>query len=211
MLNLITVVIPVREISIRNVANLALPMQQKKEQTDRLEKTIQNIHRQTMGQTVINVISDNFKGANYARNRGFRMVRTPFVLFSDDDIDWVGDAFENLYHTLYTNPQASYSYGWYEMDGKRYCDQPFNADLLRCKNYISTMSLIRTEDFPGFDDKIKRLQDWDLWLTMLEQGHTGVYCEEKIFSTDVRDGITFGQNSLSWDEAERIIKRKHGL
>lgn len=212
MLNLITVVIPVREISIRNEANSLLKVQQRvKERDARLDRTLKSIWAQTMGISVVNVIHDSFKGANFARNKGFNFVRTPFVLFSDDDIDWEPDAFENLYHELYTNPQASFSYGWYEMDGKKYCQYPFNPDLLRQKNYISTMSLIRREHFPGFDEKIKRLQDWDLWLTMLSQGRTGVYCDKKIFSTDVRDGITFGPDSLSWEEAERIVKRKHRL
>lgn len=218
MLNLITVVIPVREIGIMGVKTTEEwqeRVRQQKEQKARLDKTVQTIMNQTMGITVVNIIRDNFQGANYARNRGFDMVRTPFVLFSDDDIDWEPDAFENLYHALYTNPQASYSYGWYEMNGKRYCDQPFNADLLRQKNYISTMSLIRKEDFLYFDPEIKRLQDWELWLTLLDNGKTGVYCEEKIFSTCVREGITFGKNGdtnpNAWREAERIVKRNHGL
>ena len=49
--------------------------------------------------------------------------------------------------------------------------------------YIHTTSLIRAEHFPasGWDEHITRLQDWDLWLTILEQGHTGVWIPEVLF------------------------------
>lgn len=47
--------------------------------------------------------------------------------------------------------------------------------------FIHTTSLLRRNDFPGFDENIKRLQDWDLWLTMLEQGRTGVWLPEYLF------------------------------
>lgn len=88
---------------------------------------------------------------------------------------------------------------------------PFDREELKKHNYISTMSLIRAEDFSGFDEKIKRLQDWDLWLTMIEQGKTGVYCGKRIFSTKkgTEHKITAGYED--YKKAYDIIKRKHNL
>jgi len=150
------------------------------------------------------------KGANWARNKGFEQVDTEFVLFSDDDIKWRENALESLLEALERNPEASYSYGAYVMDGNVYCDQEFDEDLLLLTNYISTMSLIRTKDFPGFDESLGRFQDWDLWLTMLENGKKGVFCGEIIFDTDVRDGITHN-GKVGIEEAFLKIKEKHKL
>lgn len=71
------------------------------------------------------------------------------------------------------------------------------------------MTLVRTADHPGWDNNIKRLQDWDVWLTMLSQGHTGKYIGQTIFSTPVRNGIT--RNSITWEEAIKAIKQKHNI
>lgn len=96
------------------------------------------------------------------------------------------------------------------MGGKTQCNKEFDAERLLQTNYISTMSLIRRVAFPGFDERIQRLQDWDLWLTMLGQGKTGVYCGATVFSTKERDGIT-RNGSMGWDEANKIIKQKHNI
>ena len=95
------------------------------------------------------------------------------------------------------------------MEGKTWCNQPFDAAAIKRKNFISTMSLVWTKDHPGFDPKIKRLQDWDVWLTMLASGKTGVYSETHIFDTKKRAGITY--NSIGWKEALQVIKNKHGI
>ena len=173
--------------------------------------TLESLSNQTMKPTDIIIVHDkDHKGPNYCRNKGFKAVKTPFVLFSEDDIKWEQNALETLFNSLKSNPECSYSYGSYEMGGKMYCEQTFNAELLQKKNYISTMSLIRSEDFEGFDENIKRLQDWDLWLDMLLSGKTGIFCGKKIFTTFVRNGITYNGDT-SWTEAVNAIKRKHKI
>lgn len=186
----ITVIIPCRE-------------------TENAYKTLSSLAYQTLQNFNVIIVFDEGKGANWARNQGFKHVDTPFVLFSDNDIAWDQEAIETLTEAL-KNSGASYAYGSYEMDSRIYCNNPFDAETLKKGNYISTMSLIRTADFPGFDENIKRLQDWDLWLTMLGHGQYGISCGKKIFTTAVRSGITFGKN-ISYDEAALILKIKHNL
>lgn len=171
-------------------------------------RTLKSLAIQTIPFNLV-IVYDEDRGSNWCRNTGASLVSTEYILFSDNDIIWEENALATLYYTL-KNSQASYSYGWYEMEGKRYCDQPFNSSLLKKNNYISTMSLLRTIDFPGFDEKIERLQDWDLWLTLLDRNKYGIYCGEKIFSTQKRNGITFG-NSLNWIDARKIVAEKHCL
>jgi glycosyltransferase involved in cell wall biosynthesis len=156
----------------------------------------------------------NRRGAPWARNEGFRKARTELVLFSDDDILWERGALKLMIDTLDAHPEASYCYGAYLTN---WCDEKvthlvsyrdFDAPALRADNYISTMAMIRSTTFPGFDESLRRLQDWDLWLTMLDAGHVGVWCKEVVFKTTTSaTGITFG--SISWEEAAKAVRRKH--
>jgi hypothetical protein len=155
------------------------------------------------------VISDEGNGANWARNRGFEKVNTEYVLFSDNDINWRKNAVYDLLEVLEEDPKASYSYGAYMLGDEIRCNQFYDAELLKRANFASTMSLIRTKDFPGFDETLKRFQDWDLWLTMAEQGKYGVHCGEIIFDTPLRDGIT--RHGPDLKESWEILKDKHKL
>lgn len=188
----ITIVIPLRE---GNSADI----------------TLKSLEDQTFNDFDVIIVKDEGKGANWARNEGFKKVKTEFVLFSDDDINWDPNGIAHLYGYLTAAPEASFSYGSYKMGDQIFCDKEYNAGLLLQTNYISTMSLIRSKDFPDFDENIKRLQDWDLWLNMLRTGKIGVYCKRQIFTTEVRDGISFGDKSITWDEAVLIIKNKYKI
>jgi glycosyltransferase involved in cell wall biosynthesis len=171
--------------------------------------TVNSLLRQTIPTKII-IVEDEAGNANWARNEGFKSVESEFVLFSDSDIQWEPDALENLHRTLVEAEHASYSYGWYEMEGRVIGQREFDASALKQQNYISTMSLIRSGDFPGFDLWIKRLQDWDLWLTMLARGKVGVYCNRKIFTTFKRSsGITYG-GGIDYAKAKKILMIKHG-
>jgi glycosyltransferase involved in cell wall biosynthesis len=186
----ITVVIPCRE-----PVNADITLNSLAKQTFRGFKTV--------------VVPDQGYGANWARNKGFLECDTEFVLFSDDDIDWKPTALETMLRVLRRFPRPAYCYGRFEVDGVVWSHEPFNAEMLRHHNYISTMSLWRTKEFPGFDNTIERLQDWDVYLTALEQGKRGIYCEELIFTTKVRPGITHGGPDLL--AAEDVIRKKHNL
>ncbi len=170
--------------------------------------TLDSLEKQTFQGFRVLVVKDQGNGANWARNEGFKKVDTEFVLFSDNDIDWKPNALEKMLRVLRMT-KASYSYGRFYVEQTLWGHEPWNPLLLKHHNYISTMSLWRTKDFPGFDESIQRLQDWDVYLTALEQGKRGVYCNDLIFTTKVRKGITHGGPDLV--KSERIVRLKHGL
>jgi glycosyltransferase involved in cell wall biosynthesis len=169
--------------------------------------TIASLYNQTYKNFDIIVINDFNNNANQARNRGLKLVKTPFVLFSDNDIEWHPDAIYYLRRCLIENPEVSYTYGSWTMGSVLTSNKEWDGIELKKNNYISTMSLVRTHAHPGFDESIKRLQDWDLWLTMLEQGKRGKFVNREIFTTKRRNGIT--NNSISWDESYNEISKKH--
>lgn len=192
----ITVVIPCRE-------------------TEGADVTLNSLALQTYQNFKIVIVKDQGKGACWARNEGFKQVDTEFVLFSDNDIQWKSHAFESLVNAL-DRTKAHFSYGRYLIGQDIWSHSHWDPVALKKFNYISTMSLVRTKDLPErpFDENLGRLQDWDLWLTLAEQGKRGVYCDDLIFTTDIRSGITYDKNLNPYStfiDAERVVKKKHGI
>jgi glycosyltransferase involved in cell wall biosynthesis len=171
--------------------------------------TIKSLYRSTFTDFDIIIINDTDGNANIARNTGFQQVHTPYVLFSDNDINWCPEALQSMYDMLQLRTDISYAWGSYELDGRIWCAKHWDEKELLRRNYISTMTMVRTVDHPGFDPKIRRLQDWDVWLTMLANGKRGEWIGKIAFTTPVRDGIT--RSSIGWEEALAVIKEKHKI
>ena len=177
----------------------------------------------------VTYIKQENRGGNAARNRGWNASKGDFVLFCDADVIMRPDMLAKMLEALGQNPDASYAYSSFKFGWKKFRLWPFDAQKLREMNYIHTTSLIRREHFPGFDENIKRLQDWDLWLTMLEQDHRGVWVPEFLFQCLPHKGgislwVPKAFNAIPWrkfgirmknleklEEARRIMKEKHKL
>ncbi len=127
-------------------------------------------------------------GAPVARNRGFRLSTGGLVIFWDADVIAEPFMLEKLEVALHDQPEASWSYSSFWWGRRLFQGHPFDVQTLRSQNYIHTTSLIRREAFPGFDESLVRFQDWDLWLTMSEQGKTGVFVDESLYRILVESG-----------------------
>jgi len=132
------------------------------------------------------------QGAPTARNNGFAQSTGQYILFCDADIVMKPDMLSKMSKTVDENSESSYAYSSFKFGWKRFKLWEFDADKLRQMPYIHTTSLIRREHFPGFDPNLKRLQDWDLWLSMLEQGHVGQWIPEVLFT------VKTGGTMSSW-------------
>jgi glycosyltransferase involved in cell wall biosynthesis len=186
--------------------------------------TEESLERQTYRDFEVCVVRDEQRrGAPWARNHGADLAKGKFLLFSDDDIGWHGDALHVLLWTLLMCDSTAegmtlgYAYGSYRLltgtgPGRLIGGEVWNLDLLKRRNYISTMSLMRREVFPGFDESLRRLQDWDLWLGMaLRDKVRGVAAGKEIFCTQAGHGISFGVGAQDVWEAERVVRKKWGL
>ena len=143
--------------------------------------------------SVLSVISQPANmGAPAARNKGFASSKGEYVIFWDADTLSHPQMLQKMFAYLQKHPEASYAYSQFKFGWKRIKSQYFDADKLKQINYIDVTSLIRRADFPKFDESLKRFQDWDLWLTMLEQGKTGVFIPEVLYEKVVgsREGIS---------------------
>ncbi len=173
------------------------------------------------------ILNQENQGSNAARNRGFKKSSGKFVIFWDADTVAEPGMLQKMHQALVDNPSEAYVYSRFKFGWKTMRSAPFNAEELKKNNYIDTTSLLRREAFPGFDESLKRFQDWDVWLTLLAQGKTGLFIPEVLFTklTGERDEIkisswlpTFmyklpwkNKNMASYELAKKKIFEKHQL
>jgi glycosyltransferase involved in cell wall biosynthesis len=122
-------------------------------------------------------------GAQAARMNGFNKSRGALFVLCDADIIMRSDMLGKLESALIDHPETSWAYSSFRWGWKVFKSRTFDLGALKQKNYIHTSALIRREHFPGLDLSIKRFQDWDLWLTMVEQGRKGVFVNQELFRT----------------------------
>ncbi len=177
----------------------------------------------------IRIIWSKHRGANVARNTGAAEARGEYLLFCDADIIMRPDMLEIMMKTLEAHPAAAYAYSSFRFGWKIFHLWPFDETKLKQNNFIHTTSLLRREHFPGFDEKITRLQDWDLWLTILKRGGWGIWIPEILFKVILHHkGKSFWLPSffykIPWlkfgiriaalqdfNQAKKIILEKHKL
>lgn len=171
----------------------------------------------------IAVMNKEHEGAPAARNTGAREARGEYLLFLDADVTLRPDALEQFVCALQNSPNCAFVYSSFKFGFKHFAGKVWNVNELKNKNYIHTTSLMRKKSFPGFDESLKRFQDWDLWLTIMEQGGRGVFIPEVLFRIQTRrEGISQWLPSfayrLPWLKAVKeykqavdIIKKKHKL
>ncbi len=121
----------------------------------------------------VKYFSQDHLGAPIARNKGFAMSQGEYVIFLDDDVIMFSEMLLKMKEVLDTHLNISYVYCSYRLGWKKITSQNFSEKKLQQINYIHTSSLIRRDDFFGFDETLKKFQDWDLWLSMLKQGKKG--------------------------------------
>lgn len=184
------------------------------------------------GANEILVDEDPEAGVAVKRNRLAAKARNDYLFFCDDDVVLRGDCIQKMLQALYETQGKDF---WTTATAFAYCDylgvcwpgvphptlatsmggstglhraREFCHATLRQFNYISTMSLLRRIAFTGFDETLPRYMDWDLWLTLTTQGHTGVYIPEVLFQAHYIDaGIT----ATVPQNARALIEAKHKL
>ena len=170
----------------------------------------------------VKLIRQENKGAPAARNTGFRNSNGEYVIFCDADVAMKSDMLQRMMSALHSS-DAAYAYSSFYFGFKKFAVSEFDASLLKNENYIHTTSLIRRSDFPGFDESLNRFQDWDLWLSMLEQNKKGVGISEVLFSVKPRKlgmshwlpRFAYRFSKLpqvkSYNDAKQVINTKHSL
>lgn len=173
----------------------------------------------------LKIINQENKGSNLARNRGFKEAIGEYLLFCDADVVMELNMLEKMLIALRENPDKSYAYSSFKWGVKLFNLWDFDSEKLKKMPYIHTTSLIRRQDFPesGWDENLKRFQDWDLWLTMLKKGKKGIWIDKILFKVQTGGSISNWRPSFiyslfpflpsvkKYKKAVKIIQKKHSL
>jgi len=190
--------------------------------------TQESLLKQTFKDFEVHTVIDRHgRGAPCARNYGASFASGRYLLFSDNDICWVPEALETMLRVLQKLESFHSIDGWrvgYAYGGKLITDvpvsgtlgpagnEPWHLENMLRRNIVDTGALMLREAFPGWDESLKRLQDWDLWLTMLRNKWRGQWVGRVLYTTPYRrTGINFEGSGISFMEARDIIRLKHNL
>ncbi len=192
---------------------------------DGVENTCANYLRKLQATQTYLFINQTNLGAPAARNRGEREAKGDYLFFCDADATLHPQALAILLATLEANPNVSYAYSSFLWGKKLFKLSEFDAEKLKKMPYIHTMSLIRRSDYleTGWDESIKKLQDWDLWLSLLQAGKVGIFVPEVLFTVTPGGTISSWLPSFAYklfpflpavkkyNRALKIVKNKYGL
>jgi glycosyltransferase involved in cell wall biosynthesis len=164
----------------------------------------------------IKLVQKAHEGVQKARNEGFKHTKGEIVSFWDCDCLIEPDTAKTWINAFDENPKISFVYSGYKFIGENggIASEPFDPWTLRVGNYISTMFPMRREVFPGFDETLESLQDWDMWLTVVENGGKGMFIPGYAFSTayPTEDSISGkGCTNDAWLGRVNAVKVKHNL
>jgi len=175
------------------------------------------------GRSGFKYIKQDNTGANIARNIGSNSAKGEYVIFCDADVVMQPTMLEEMNDMLDDNPDVSFVYSSFYWGRKLFKLWPYDAEKLKQMPYIHTTSLMRRGDFPKFDSKIKRFQDWDLWLSIAERGGKGMWIDKPLFKVATGGTMSnwlpkFAYKLLpflpivkKYNEAMAYIKAKHKL
>lgn len=169
----------------------------------------------------IKYIKVAFKNAQNTRNFGIKQAKGDFFYLLDADDFLDEKAIEMLEDTLIDHPECKlvyssrYNIGNLQLAKKKgggYVKrfQTFSRNELEKRNYIPMHSLVRKECFYGFDERIKKGQDWEAWLNILKKDTDAIYIDTPLFF------YRFHGKNLTFTEDNRFFERlkvliKHSL
>jgi glycosyltransferase involved in cell wall biosynthesis len=122
-------------------------------------------------------------GIERTGNRGVEEARGEYTAFLSADDSFEPTYVAELYRALQAVPEASYAYCRAQMFGADHRVLrafPFSAYLIALRtNYVNACALTRRSDYlavGGMSDVGEiTMEDWDLWLRMIEAGKRGTF------------------------------------
>jgi len=162
------------------------------------------------------------KGATAARNTGIKAAKGDYIAFQDSDDEWLPQKLEkqmNVFETV--SPKVGVVYTGFlriENDKKEYIpyswvtqkEGDIHRELLK-GNFIGTpVLLVRKECFEKagmFDERLPRLQDWELVLRLSKYYDFKFVDEPLLKSPYMPDSISSSEKA--WIKALKLILSKH--
>lgn len=172
----------------------------------------------------IRVLTIPHSGAQAARNAGGKEANGEFVCFLDSDCVLEPGASKMWVEQFDKNPEVGFIYSGYKFFGEKHAieSEPWDPWTLRIRNYISGCFPMRKSLYPGWTEGLKSLQDWDMWLSLLEKAtdlgwkpeKLGLYVRGYAFATAYPDSESIsgqGCTPEAWLDRMDAVKKLHKL
>lgn len=161
----------------------------------------------------VRLIEQENAGVSAARNRGAGEAKGDYLVFLDADDVLEPTYLARCWDALRTaSPDVAYAYTQMRHFGdcsEIYESAPFSKQRVLDGNLVNVSALVRRAAFEkvgGFDEDARLgLEDADLWVRLLERGHTGIFVEEPLLRYR-RHGQS--RNRLSAAEVEALTWRR---
>jgi len=161
------------------------------------------------------------KGACYARNFGAKHLNGEFIAFLDDDDEWLPEKIEKQLLGFVSSEvgfvySPFYGYG-IRKDGtvitRGNCEGVITQDLLE-GNKLGGCSMVMMrrkvfEEVDGFDESLKSLQDYDLWIRICQNYDVGVVKEPCINYYNNLNTNQVSKNTNNYIDASFYISKKY--
>jgi glycosyltransferase involved in cell wall biosynthesis/SAM-dependent methyltransferase len=145
------------------------------------------------------VLRTENRGLPAARNLGIRSTRAPYICCLDAD-DILRPAYlEKALAALDANPRAGFVTCFYELfdEASGACCFPRpRLPRMLVRNGAVVSSVFRREAWAetgGYCESLPAMQDWDLWISILEKGWEAELLPELLFDYRVRPGSMYSE------------------
>lgn len=166
-------------------------------------------------------------GAPKARNAGADIAEGDYLTFLDPDVYPLSETFREWANAFELHPEKDVIWGIYSFinGDKAYSigdsvpkDPKGNPDYwaFRFTNYCSGMFPMRKEAFVRWDETVKSLQDWDMWIRMLKKddfkGERFHYIPKSFCITEpVQEGGISSDSHNNWKERVAYVRDKNDI
>lgn len=161
------------------------------------------------------------KGGNYARNTGIDAANGEYVAFLDDDDEWLPAKIEKQVALMEADNEVGLVYTGinciYVNEGISYLSNPqLRGDLSKeilFRNCVgSTSSVMLRKIFCEayrFDENLQALQDYDLWIKVLQGCKADVVSEPMINYFNYRNQTQVSSSTAKYVQATEYIDKKY--
>jgi glycosyltransferase involved in cell wall biosynthesis len=189
---------------------------------NRFEEFIEN---HEIKQRVLFLNNQKNLGAPASRNKGYGKSQGNYLLFCDADAVLKTQALETMTLALDNNSDIDFVYSSFKWGRKLFKLEEFSIERLQEKPFIHTMSMLRREAMPegAWDESLKKLQDWDFFLSVAESGKKGMFIDKVLFTVKPGGTISswvpgffyklfpFLAVVKKYKRAMEIVRKKHNL
>lgn len=162
------------------------------------------------------IVTISHAGAQRARNEGAKHAKGDIWVFWDCDCVIEPGTAQHWINKFNENPDIGFVYSGYKFLNEQggIPSQDFDPYLLRVRNYISACFPLRKKFYPGWNESLKSLQDWDFWLSVVERGGKGLFCPGYAFSTALPTADSISGKGCTddvWLERMDAVKELHDI